>query len=293
MLHASRLRRRFGPATALDGFDLTVTAGEICGLIGHNGAGKTTFARIACGLDRPDSGHVLIDGADPARRAARRLTGWAPQEPALYPTATVRDNLRLYGGLAGLHRRRLRTEIDQVTTAMALHDLLDQPVGRLSGGQQRRVQTATALLHRPKVLLLDEPTVGADPATRQALLAAVRARADDGAAICYTTHYLPELVDLDATLAVAARGRVIARGPRESLLDGLPGTARLRFDGPAPGHRGQDTLVITSPRPAEAAAHALTELGSDAARLRGIDITPPTLDDLYRHLAAPESTHAA
>ncbi|MCO6004147.1 ABC transporter ATP-binding protein [Actinoallomurus purpureus] len=279
--------------TALDGFDLTITAGEICGLIGHNGAGKTTFARIACGLDRPDSGRILIAGTDPARRTARRAIGWAPQEPALYPTATVRDNLRLFGGLAGLRRHRLRTEIDQVTAAMALQDLLDRPVGRLSGGQQRRVQTATALLHRPTVLLLDEPTTGADPATRQALLAVVRARADDGAAICYTTHYLPELVELDATLAVAAHGRVIARGPRQTLLDDLPGTALLRFDGPAPGHTHRDTLVITSPRPAEAAARALTGLGPEAVRLRGIDITPPALDDLYRRLASRESSHAA
>ncbi|WP_204059830.1 ABC transporter ATP-binding protein [Microbispora corallina] len=310
MLEATGLRKRFGAVTALDGFDLAVTAGEICGLIGHNGAGKTTFARIASGLDRPDAGRVLIGGAD--ARTARGRVGWAPQETALYPTATVRENMRLFGGLAGLRRRRLRAEIDELADALGLREVLDRPAGRLSGGQQRRAQTATALLNRPPVLLLDEPTVGADPDTRLDLLAVVRARAAEGAAVCYTTHYLPELVELDATLAVAAAGRVIARGSRAALLAGLPGRAVLRFDGPppaaltpAPGEHsdgehsdgehsdGEHSVVVTAERPAEAAARVLAGLGPDAARLRGVDIAEPTLDDLYRHLATREARSAA
>jgi ABC-2 type transport system ATP-binding protein len=293
VLEATDLHRSFGAVVALDGFDLTIEPGEICGLIGHNGAGKSTFAQIACGLDRPDSGRVLVTGLEAASRAARRQVGWAPQEMALYPTATAKENLRLFGALAGLRRARLRTEIALLAEAMGIHELLDRPVRQLSGGQQRRVQTATALLHHPPVLLLDEPTVGADPATRQALLAVVRALADDGAAVCYTTHYLPELVDLDATLAVAYRGRVIARGPREMLLADLPGHARLRFDGPAPGNAVDDTVVITTTDPTQALATALASLGADAARLRGVDIVQPTLDDLYHHLAAPELSHGA
>ncbi|GAA1292434.1 hypothetical protein Psi02_49820 [Planotetraspora silvatica] len=293
MLDASELVKRFGPVRALDGFDLVVSAGEVCGLVGHNGAGKTTFARIACGLDRPDSGRVLVAGAEAGGWAAQSRIGWAPQEPALYPTATARENLRLFGGLAGLRRARLRTEIAEVAAAMGLEGLLDRPVGHLSGGQQRRVQTATALLHRPPVLLLDEPTVGADPETRQALLAVVRARALEGAAVCYTTHYLPELIELDATLAVVSGGRVIARGTRQELLTGLPGRAVLTFDGPAPGGGGAEALVIASALPAEAAAEVLATLGPDARRLRGVDITQPTLDDLYRHIASGELDRAA
>ena len=297
MLEASGLRKRFGAVTALNGFYLTVRAGEICGLIGHNGAGKTTFTRIACGLARPDAGVVRVEGLDPATRGARRHIGLAPQEGALYPTATVRENLRFFGALYGLHRARLRAEIDKLATAIGVTELLDRPVGRLSGGQQRRVQAATALLHHPPVLLLDEPTTGADPTTRQALLQVVQERAAAGAAVCYTTHYLPELVDLDATLAIAARGKVIARGSRRELLDGLPGRAELRFNGPAPAIAPEtvqdDTLVVTAARPAEAAARLLPGLGPDLERLCRIDISEPTLDDLYRYLAAQEACHAA
>jgi ABC-2 type transport system ATP-binding protein len=125
-------------------------------------------------------------GAQPAR--ARTLVGLAPQEIALYPSATLRENLRFYGGLAGLRRAELRREITEMADVVALTDVLDRAVGTLSGGQQRRAQAATALLHRPPVLLLDEPAVGADPVTRQALLALVRDRAEQGAAVCYTTH---------------------------------------------------------------------------------------------------------
>ncbi len=173
-----------------------------------------------------------MGGVDARRapRAARRLLGVAPQEQALYLTATVRDNLRLFGALAGLRRVALRRGIDAVADELRLTDVLDQRVGLLSGGQQRRTQAATALIADPPLLLLDEPTAGADPETRAALLAAIRARAAAGAAVLYTTHYLPELADLGATLAVARAGRVIARGTQDRLTRGLTGELRLRFE---------------------------------------------------------------
>jgi ABC-2 type transport system ATP-binding protein len=149
--------------------------------------------------------------------------GLAPQELALYPTATARENLFAFAGLYGLRRRDARRRIDELAGALALGDVLDRRVRDLSGGQQRRLQAATAMVHRPRVLLLDEPTVGADPITRDALLAVVRAAADEGAAVVYTTHYLPELDTLDATLAVADHGRVVARGSRAELLAIVPG----------------------------------------------------------------------
>lgn len=296
MLVARGLGKRYGQVAALAGFDLRVRPGEIVGLVGHNGAGKTTFASAVAGLVRPDRGQVTIDGIDVGREPhrARQLIGLAPQELALYPTVTVRDNLRLFGGLAGLRGRGLRRAIDQVAAELDLAGVLDRRVGLLSGGQQRRTQAATAMLAWRPLLLLDEPTVGTDPQARTALLAAVRARAAEGAAVCYTTHYLPELEELAATLAVAARGKVIARGRRDELLAGLPGEVRLRFAGQVPealrdrGRLGDDGELHVSARdPADVLVRLLRELPRDAAaHLVAADVRQPSLDDLYRALAA-------
>jgi ABC-2 type transport system ATP-binding protein len=226
MLFAEGLVKRYGTHLALDEFGLTVAPGEIAGLIGPNGAGKTTFVEIVTGLVRPDAGRVLIGGRDALRsgrdvrrsgRAVRRLIGVAPQELALYQTVTVRENLRLFGGLAGLRGRALDAAISRVLDELALGPVAGKQTGVLSGGQRRRVQAATAMVASPPLLLLDEPTAGADPQTRSALLAAVRARAAAGTAVLYTTHYLPELTELNATLALVRAGRLIAHGTQEEL----------------------------------------------------------------------------
>lgn len=272
MLVAEGLVKRYRSTTALDGFDLTVAAGEIVGLIGHNGAGKTTFVEVVAGLVRADAGRVTVAGLAPGRAARRRL-GLAPQEIGLYHSATVRQNLRLFGALAGLRGRVLRQSIDEVAAALDLTGVLDRPVGVLSGGQKRRTQTATALLHRPAVLLLDEPTAGADPTTRRALLETVRRRAADGAAVCYTTHYLPELEELDATIAVARHGRVVARGDRSTLLAGLPGEVLVQFrDGPP------QRIATTDP------ARALAGVLATGRTPVAVDIRRPDLDTLYAAL---------
>ena len=299
MLAAHGLVKQYGGRRALDGFDLTVRAGEITGLIGHNGAGKTTFVEVVTGLVRPDAGRVTVGGVDVRRnpRAARRLIGVAPQEVALYVSATVRDNLRLFAALAGLRGRALRRAVGQVAEELQLTGVLGQRVGLLSGGQRRRTQAATALVGGAPLLLLDEPTAGADPETRAALLAAVRARAARGAAVLYTTHYLPELADLGATLAVARAGRVIARGDQETLVGGLPGELRLRLsravgelpDGIARRARttdGELRIGSTDP-PADLAALLAAGLAPDS-----VDVRRPDLDDLYRALAS-EAPHAA
>lgn len=146
MLIVEQLRKRYGEVAALDGFDLTIQAGEIVGLVGHNGAGKTTFVEIVAGLTRPDSGRALVGGIDVAGRPAqvRRMIGLAPQEISLYLSLTVRENIRLFAGLAGLRRRVLRSAIAETSEALGLTDVLDRTVGLLSGGQRRRVQAATA-----------------------------------------------------------------------------------------------------------------------------------------------------
>ena len=275
MLAAHGLRKRYGDVTALDGFELQIQPGEIVGLVGHNGAGKTTFVEIVTGLTRPDGGRVLVDGIDVAAdpRRVRALIGYAPQEIGLFASLTVRENLRLFGGLAGLHGPALRSRIAGTTAELGLADVVDRPVGLLSGGQRRRTQAATALLHRPKLLLLDEPTAGADPATRLALLRVVRKLADTGTAVCYATHYLPELSELDATIAVAARGRIIARGSQQQLLAEIPAELRVTLSDGA-----QRTVLTTDP------SRSLQELLADGLTLHDVDIRRPSLDDLYHSL---------
>ncbi|MGC0419621.1 ABC transporter ATP-binding protein [Embleya sp. AB8] len=295
MLSVAGLRKRYGEVVALDGFELEVAPGEIVGLVGHNGAGKTTFARAVAALLRVDAGTVRVAGRPitPRRRRPGEL-GLAPQELALFPT-TALENLRYAGRLYGLGRHTLAERIAETAEALGLTELLPRPVEDLSGGQQRRLHAAAAMLHRPRVLLLDEPTVGADPVTRELLLHAVRDLADRGTAVVYTTHYLPELEVLDATLAVADHGRVIARGSRAELLAALPGRVTLSFaDGAGlvfppdlSGHAGGlhgDDVVITAIDPAAAAARLLAANPEHAARLRSIALDAPSLDDLYREL---------
>ena len=214
ILEASGLVKTYGGQRALDGFTLRVAAGEIVGLVGRNGAGKTTFVEVVAGLIRPESGQVRVCGVDALARprVARTLTGVCPQETALYPAATVREHLRLFGALAGLRGRALRRAVDDIAERMDLADVAGKPAGLLSGGQRKRTQAATALIAERPLLLLDEPTVGADPATRARLLAVVADRAAAGAVVVYTTHYLPELAELGATVALAAAGRIVTRG---------------------------------------------------------------------------------
>ncbi|MHA6763019.1 ABC transporter ATP-binding protein [Streptacidiphilus sp. PAMC 29251] len=292
MLSAHALVKRYGGAAALDGFSLDVAPGEIAGLIGHNGAGKSTFVEAVTGLTRPDSGRITVGGLDALRapRRARRLIGAAPQEIALYPTATAREQLGLFGALAGLSRAVLTDRITALGEELLLTEVLDRPAGLLSGGQQRRVQAATALIGDPPLLLLDEPTAGADPETRAALLTAVRARAAAGAAVLYTTHYLPELADLGATLAVARAGRIIARGSQAELTRQLPGELRLRLHGGAPLPErflaratvcDGETRISTADAPSD-----LSALLGAGCTPRTVDIRRPDLDDLYRSLSA-------
>lgn len=279
MLEAIELTKSYGSVRALDGFSLRVSPGEIVGLVGHNGAGKSTFIEMAASLARPDSGTIRIDGRDPAR--ARDRVGVAPQNIALYPSVTVREHLQLFGGLAGLRRAGLRGAIDELASALRLTDFLDRRAGVLSGGQQRRTQAAAALIHRPSVLLLDEPTAGADPETRQALLDTVKQRAGDGAAVLYTTHYLPELTDLRASIAVAKRGRIIARGAAADLLDGLPGEVQIGFD-------DEEVRISTT----DPAATLVKLLNTTNRPVRSVQVRNPDLDDLYRSLAVPDAHDA-
>jgi len=279
MLSVVALRKSYRGRPALDGIDLEVAAGTILGLLGPNGAGKTSLVSIVAGLRRPDSGTVHVDGVDVARspKRAQRLIGFAPQETGVYPILTVRDNLRFFAGLAGLRRRDACDRIDEVGAALGLDALFARRAAELSGGERRRLHTAIALLHRPRLVLLDEPTTGADVRTRNEILQLVRKLADDGSAVVYSTHYLHEIEALDATVAFIDQGRIVARGEMSELVQRYGVSAlELTFDARVP----VAARVVTDD-PARVAATLLPRLGADAAALRGIEVVQPSLESVF------------
>ena len=221
MLSVRDVYKSYGDITALRGASLDVAAGSIVSLLGRNGAGKSTLLSIIAGLSKADSGSVTVDGVDVLAnpRAATGLVGIAPQRTGIYPPLSVRENLEFFGELSGMKRTDRVARATAVAEQVGLGALLDRKAMKLSGGEARRLHTGCALMHRPKVLMLDEPTVGADVTTRVQLIDAVRRLAADGAAVVYTTHYLPEVEALDASIVIIDDGRVLPSGSRSELID--------------------------------------------------------------------------
>ncbi len=291
MLSVEGVTKSYNGQTALRGVDLAVEPGQIVGLLGPNGAGKTTLISIVAGLRRPDAGSVLVGGIDVVRRpdAARLLLGLAPQDLGIYPSLSVRENLVFFGELNGLRRKALAARIDEVATTLGITELLPRIASSMSGGEKRRLHTAMALVHRPKLLLLDEPTTGADVASRAQLLGVVRDLAHEGAAVVYSTHYLPEVEDLGASVVLIDRGKVIASGSiAELVARHSHATIELAFEGPAPAlsHPGagapEGSIVrVTCDNAPAVAASVLTSLGADAQRLQSVQILNPSLESVY------------
>lgn len=221
MLRVEGIRKSYGDVDALRGVDLTVERGQIVALLGRNGAGKTTLVSVMSGLLKPDAGAVSVDDINvlthPAEAA--KMIGLAPQETGIYRVLTVRENLEFFGELAGLRRRESRARGDLVAEQLELTDLMGRKASQLSGGEARRLHTACALVHSPEFLMLDEPTVGADVASRQRLIETVAAMAADGAAVIYTTHYLAEVEALDADIVMIHNGEIMTRGTRAELIE--------------------------------------------------------------------------
>jgi ABC-2 type transport system ATP-binding protein len=224
-LQVSRLVKCFGATRAVDGVSFEVRPGEIYGLLGPNGAGKTTTISMICGLLKAESGEVVIDGTgfwtDPSR--ARRLMGVVPQEIALYEELSGRENLEFWGRLAGLAAKEAKQRAAELLEALALADRAHDALKKYSGGMKRRINLGCALLHRPRLLLLDEPTVGIDPQARLKLLEFIRDLAASGTAILYTTHYLEEAETLCQRIGIIDQGRLLAEGTLAELQQRLGG----------------------------------------------------------------------
>lgn len=230
VLEVIDLVKRYGPTTALGGVSFVVGEGEMFGLLGPNGAGKTTLLSVVSGLLDASSGAVRIlgDNALPPSRDLRRSVGLVPQELALYGELTARENVEFFGALYGVRPPALRARVDDVLAAVGLTDRADTRVETFSGGMKRRLNLGAALVHRPSLLLLDEPTTGVDPQSRNHLFEEIRRVNAEGTTVVYTSHYMEEVQALCPRVGIVDHGRLIACDQVPDLLRRLKGFIRFR-----------------------------------------------------------------
>ncbi len=219
------LHKQYGPTTALAGVSFQAEAGELFGLLGPNGAGKTTLLSIVSCLLEPGSGEVRILGrrASTRDRDLRRMIGIVPQELAIYGELNARENLHFFGSLYGLRGATLQRRIDEVLAAVGLTDRAGERVEGFSGGMKRRLNLGAALVHEPRLLLLDEPTTGVDPQSRNHIFEEVRRLAGQGVCIVYTSHYIEEVQALCSRIGIIDHGRLIACDDLAGLLHQMDG----------------------------------------------------------------------
>jgi len=265
-LEVSALRKSFGGAPAVDDVSFRVEEGTIVGLLGPNGAGKTTTVSIVCGLLPADAGEVRVAGAPLAGDTdpAKGRLGLVPQEVALYEELSADDNLAFFGALQGLDGARLAARAEVVLRLTGLLDRRRDRVKVYSGGMKRRLNLAAGLLHDPEVLLLDEPTVGVDPQSRNAIFESLEALRDAGKAILYTTHYMEEAERLCDRIVIVDHGRVVAEGTPAELGALLPRAGGRELD--------------------DEARAAVALLASRGIAVPGADGGAPRLEEVFLHL---------
>lgn len=214
---------------SLNDVSLNINEGEIFGLLGPNGAGKTTLISMLCGLVKPTSGHFTIDGLDYQHHSSKikKIIGVVPQEYALYPTLTARENLHYFGSMYGLKGSDLKDKVIETLDLLGLLKFADKPVETFSGGMKRRVNLIAGILHKPKVLFLDEPTVGVDVQSKNAIIDYLKVLNQNGTSIIYTSHHLAEAEDFCTNIAILDRGRIYAKGTPSTLIDSVEDARNL------------------------------------------------------------------
>jgi ABC-2 type transport system ATP-binding protein len=299
-LQAQQLRKRFGERVAVDAVSLSVRPGELLALLGPNGAGKSTTIAMLCGLLAPDAGSVAVSGhtLQQDRPAYQRRIGLVPQEIALFEPLSAIANVELFGALYGLSRAQLRERAPQVLEQVGLIDRAHDKAEQFSGGMKRRLNIACALVHDPELLLLDEPTAGVDPQSRNAIFETLERLKDAGKALIYTTHYMEEVERLADRIVIVDQGRIVAEGTLAELLARLPASQQLllQVDGlpdpvalqALPGVRqvqmsggqlrvGLDDLGLATPA-------VLQQLAAQGLRLQHLSSGRATLEDVFLHL---------
>jgi len=297
------LVKRFGDLTAVDHVDFSIAEGEIFGLLGPNGAGKTTTISMISGLLEPTEGDVIVDGASVRKQpvAVKRVLGVVPQEIALYPTLTARENLSFWGKMYGLSGKELSSAVDEALELAGLADRAKERIEKYSGGMKRRINIAAGILHKPRVLLMDEPTVGIDPQSRNHILEQVKELNAAGMTVLYTSHYMEEVEFLCDRVAIVDHGKVIAMGTIDELrkLVGDADIVRVGVDdtlddealaavravpGVSKAERADSALEILAADGAAALAGIITALAEVGEKVHSAEVIEPNLESVFLHL---------
>jgi linearmycin/streptolysin S transport system ATP-binding protein len=302
VLTCTGLEKRFGARQAVAGIGFEIGRGETYGLLGPNGAGKTTSISMVCGILARDAGTVVVDGrpVDVGTTAAKAAIGYVPQDLAIYPDLTALENLKFFGRLYGMGGQALDRRVDAVLEVVDLRDRARERTEQYSGGMKRRLNIAIGLLHTPKLLILDEPTVGVDPQSRNAILESVATLSSEGMAILYTTHYMEEAERLCDRIGIIDEGRIIAEGTRQELVELVGGRDKVSLtiggDGRAAAERigqlesvvgstaregGIDVLVTGARRMLPRILEAAT---GDGVAIRSVEVVEPDLEAVFLHL---------
>jgi len=306
VFRVENLQKRYGEIRAVDGVSFEVREGEIYGLLGPNGAGKTTTLSMMSGLLRPDEGRILFDDIDIVAEPIRvkEQLGVVPQETALYEDLSARENLRFWAGIYGLSGTALNEAVDRTLEQVGLEARAKDAVSKYSGGMKRRLNLALGLVHRPRAVLLDEPTVGIDPQARANILDVVRNVASAGTTVLYTTHYLEEAETLCNRIGIMDHGKILAEGTLAELkrqageeelviIEGSFDAAEAREKMEEIPHARlvsaeQGKLVLATGGEGKAAVDVLSRAFGAGLDLDAVSIKPPSLNSLFLNMTGRE-----
>jgi len=296
------LVKRFGELTAVDHVSFTIHQGETFGLLGPNGAGKTTtISMISCLLE-PSEGEIVVDGNSVRAKqtAVKRTLGVVPQEIALYPSLSAAENLSFWGRMYGLSGGELKSAVNDALELAGLADRSRERVEKYSGGMKRRINIAAGILHKPKVLLMDEPTVGIDPQSRNHILETVKELNASGMTVLYTSHYMEEVEYLCDRIAIMDHGKVIALGTLDELREVVGGmdviavsvadvseevvSAVGAIAGVEGVNRAEGVLEVLTPSSGTVLGRVITTLESEGAHVTSVTVTEPNLESVFLHL---------
>jgi linearmycin/streptolysin S transport system ATP-binding protein len=302
VLNCIDVHKRFGEVEAVRGVSFQIAEGETYGLLGPNGAGKTTTISMVCGLLEPDSGEVFVAGKRLTSRSVeeKAAIGYVPQELAIYPDLSARENLQFFARLYGLRPDDVRARVDEVLKVVGLGDRASEQTRSFSGGMQRRLNIGIGLLHRPRLLILDEPTVGVDPQSRNAILESVEKLSSEGMAVLYTTHYMEEAERLCDRIGIVDLGELKAEGTRAELVALVGEHDRVSLEGTGDlGAAAKASLRLPEVRAASVqdggielivdhARSVLPELlrtsAAAGAAVGSVEVIEPDLEAVFLHL---------